>query len=112
MADQRTLTVLRKLIVDTVNADPSLPFGHLDDEVAERVAVAVLAQFHPLPKIRPGHDDLLFWEGLDDWALGNHIAIDAWNLAAGLHVQRERVQAQGEGLAADVAAFSYRGVAS
>lgn len=48
MTDQRTLTVLRKLIVDTVNADPNLPFGHLDDEVAERVAAAVLAQFEGL----------------------------------------------------------------
>lgn len=46
--DSRTLTVLRKLIVDTVNADPHLPWGHLDDEVAERVAVAVLAQLNGL----------------------------------------------------------------
>lgn len=46
--DSRTLTVLRKLIVDTVNADPHLPWGHLDDEVAERVAAAVLSQFNGL----------------------------------------------------------------
>lgn len=112
MTDSRTLTVLRKLIVDTVNADPHLSFGHLDDEVAERIAVAVLAQFHPLPTIRPGHDDLLYWERLNDRDLSGSVFVDAWNLAAGLHVQRERTQAQGERLASDVAAFSYREVAS
>jgi hypothetical protein len=36
------------------------------------------------------------------------VFVDAWNLAAGLHVQRVRRQAQEERLAADVAAFSYR----
>ncbi len=48
MTDSRTVTVLRKLIVDTVNADPHRPWGHLDDEMAEQITVAVLAQFEGL----------------------------------------------------------------
>ncbi|MDN5929662.1 MAG: hypothetical protein L0I24_01110 [Pseudonocardia sp.] len=45
------MTVLRKLIVDTVNADPHLPWGHLDDETAERVAEAVLAQLPDVAEV-------------------------------------------------------------
>lgn len=56
MPDQRTVTVLRKLIVDTVNADEHLPWGHLDDETAEKVAVAVLAQLN-----EPAPADLTPW---------------------------------------------------
>lgn len=113
MSDPRTLTVLRKLIVDTVNADEHLPFGHLDDEVAERVAQAVLdrlAAHHPLPEIDDSRDDVAHWEGLDDWHLDNTVAVDAWNLAAGLYVQRRRREAQASRLAADVATFSHRAV--
>lgn len=106
MSDLRTLTVLRKLIVDTVNADPHLPFGHLDDEVAERVAAAILARLdahHPLPGIDAEHDDVTYWEGLDDWHLDNTVAVDAWNLAAGLHVQTRRREAETARRAAEIA---------
>jgi hypothetical protein len=64
-----------------------------------------------LPSIDPARDDLAHWRGLDLLKLRNENNADAWNLAAGLHVARERTQAGAGNATLDdayAAQFSYR----
>lgn len=86
---------LRGLADDLLDADGSrMPPGDL-----ERLAVRVGRALHQLadrplvvlPAIDPGRDDLRHWIELDDTRLADEIHADAYNLAAGVYVQADRV---------------------
>ncbi|BBG01601.1 MULTISPECIES: hypothetical protein [Pseudonocardia] len=47
-----------------------------------------------LPHINPEHDQVDHWTRLSDHRLNSEINADAWNLAAGLYVARDRATRQ------------------
>lgn len=59
-------------------------------ELADRLRELADRQLVALPPIDPQHDQVHHWTELSDHRLMREINADAWNLAAGIAVQRDR----------------------
>lgn len=59
-------------------------------QIAERLRELAGRQLIALPALDPRHDQLDHWTRLSDYRLGREIHADAWCLAAGIVVQRDR----------------------
>lgn len=103
-----TISTKLRMLADRVLA------GHDAPEVTVTVLRLLAEQYDTailLPTVDPARDDLAHWRGLTDQKLRNENGADAWNLAAGLHVARERTTATTGDAAlneAYAAQFSYR----
>lgn len=80
--------------------DPDIIGRYTLDEIADRLRELADRQLVALPHLNPRHDDLRHWTELSDHRLRSETHADAWNLAAGIAVQRDRTtirQAQHRG---------------
>lgn len=82
-----TSTYLHQLADDV---DPDT-YGHWTlDEIADRLRELADRQLVALPVLNPRDVNLRHWTELSDHRLRSEIHADAWNLAAGIAVQRDR----------------------
>lgn len=59
-------------------------------QIADRLRELAGRQLVALPALNPRHDQLQHWTELSDHRLKSEIQADAWNLAAGITVARDR----------------------